>query len=158
MSTLARRLRGALGIATTWGIVTSAVSTATILGVVVTGLVPEGLVDARQILLVAARGFVQGALAGGLFSLILARRERNRTLDTLSAKRAALWGFLGAAGIPLAVGVAAGVLTLMPVGAIVAGVLTSGLFGAALGAGVVRLARREPALAAEPAMAALRAE
>lgn len=45
---------------------------------------------------------VAGLLAGGTFAAVLSRAERGRTLETISARRAAAWGALGGLAFSLA--------------------------------------------------------
>jgi len=102
MRFLARRIRGALGIAVTWGALW-----------VVIGLVvftafaifdPEdidpGEGPARVLPIFALVGF----LSGLGFAVWLSLAERRRTLHQLSLWRVALWGLLGGVAIPLLMG------------------------------------------------------
>jgi hypothetical protein len=79
-----RRIRGAIGMAFTWGAVWSAV-----------GLVPRWLfgvnADAPFPLILGALGFVAGVTFSGLLGLT----EGRRSFDQLSLRRFAGWGAIG---------------------------------------------------------------
>jgi len=97
-----RRLRGLIGIATTWGVCFSGLSSLLYFVAWLSGSLWEVEVfGARIWITIAARGFVVGAFAGAVFSLVLAAAERRRTLSGLSSGRVALWGFLGTASASL---------------------------------------------------------
>jgi len=150
---ITRRLRGLVGMATTWGMCFSALSSLFFLGVRLVGSLPIEMFGARIVFAIAARGFVVGALAGAVFSLVLAAAERRRTLSGLSAGRVALWGFLGTAAIPfvsVALSSPNAVLHL-PISIIVTGTLTYGAIGGAIAATILGVARRAPAQAIEGA-------
>ncbi len=141
-----RRLRGLLGIATSWGVAFSGIMTTLLIGRWAVGLFPGATFGPRQIVIAAIEFFLMGGLAGTLFSLFFARGERRRTLETLSMPRVALWGFL-------AVGVPAAALTLGAAAfysrALLVAPLTIGLAGAlgsAMSVATIKLARRAPAL------------
>src|SRR5262249_50222032 len=91
------RLRGVIGVGTTWGVCFSALSSLLFLVARLSGSLPVEVFGSRMVVAIAARGFVVGALSGAVFSLVLTAAERRRTLAGLSAGRVALWGFLGTA-------------------------------------------------------------
>ncbi|HEX4684982.1 MAG TPA: hypothetical protein VH277_19840 [Gemmatimonadaceae bacterium] len=139
------RIRGLLGIAFVWGVAISAVGTAFFVGGLATGLIARapgfGPGQWASIAVnIAVKDFIGGALAGAVFATLLAGAEGRRTLDTLSLWRVGGWGFLASA-IPTAV---AGALSAYGMSAVTfaAGTIASGLVGACLGVGMVRLARR----------------
>ena len=148
---ITRRLRGLVGMATTWGMCFSALSTLFFLGVRLAGSLPREMFGARIVIAIAARGFVVGALAGAVFSLVLAAAERRRTLSGLSSGRVALWGFLGTAAIPfIYVALSSPNAALhLPISIIVAGTLTYGAIGGAIATTILGVARRAPAQAIE---------
>jgi hypothetical protein len=141
-----RRLRGLLGIATTWGIAFSAMMTTLVVVRWASGRFPSSGFGLRQIMIAAVEFFLMGGLAGTLFSLFFARGERRQTLETLSMARVALWGFLGV-GVPaaaLTLGAAfvyGRALLLAPVSIALAGAM-----GSAMSVATIKLARRAPAL------------
>ena len=102
MSGLLRRLRGAVGIGITWGVLWVGVGFA--LSAVISAIHPgdigpgEGLGVALPIL-----GLV-GFLSGLGFAAFLTIAERKTRLSELSLARVALWGLLGSAAIPLLMG------------------------------------------------------
>jgi hypothetical protein len=142
-----RRLRGLVGIATTWGIAFSVIMTTLLIGRWAVGARYGGAFGARQIIVAAVEFFFMGGLAGTLFSLFFARGERRQTLETLSMPRVALWGFLGV-GVPTAaLTIAAmlmygrGLLLVAPLS-----IVTAGALGSAMSVATIKLARRAPAL------------
>lgn len=139
-----QRLRGLLGIAVTWGLGVSVLATTILLGGLATGLIPGGVFGPRQVVTVAVRNFVAGAVAGVLFGMMLASAERRRTVATLSMRRVAGWGFLGVAIPTGIIAVIANAAVPMSIGVIGAGLLGSGVLGAALSTATLKLARRSP--------------
>ena len=137
-----RRLRGLVRISLTAGTVMSVVAAGSLGLALVTGAVPGSVFDVIEL---AIRGFVAGAVAGGLFSWFVIRRERGQNLSSLSTRRVAIWGALATGSVPLIVG-----LELMargrplPLGVLASGTLLYGVGGALFSAGMLRLARRTP--------------
>jgi hypothetical protein len=150
---ITRRLRGLVGMATTWGVCFAALSSLFFLGIRLAGSLPLEMFGARAVIAIAARGFVFGALAGALFSLVLVAAERRRTLSGLSSGRVALWGFLGTAVIPfVSVALSSPKAALqLPISIIVAGTLTYGAIGSAVATMILGVARRAPAQTIEGA-------
>lgn len=141
-----RRLRGLLGIATTWGVAFSIVMTTLLVGRWAVGT-PHGVhFGARQLVIAAIELFLMGGLAGTLFSLFFARGERRQTLETLSMSRVALWGFLGV-GLPTAA-LTVGATLAYGRGLLVAplSIALAGAMGSAMSVATIKLARRAPAL------------
>jgi len=142
-----RRIRGLLGIASTWGIAFSAIATTLVVSGLVTRLFPAAVFGPRQIIGVAIENFLMGALAGTLFSLFFASGERRQTLETLSMPRVALWGFLGV-GVPTAA-LSLGAIFLygrVPLWGAPLAVAMAGAMGSAMSVATIKLARRAPAL------------
>jgi hypothetical protein len=144
-----RRLRGALGVGVVWGVAFSTLATTLLLGGLAGGVIPSIVFGPRDVVSVAIRAFVVGGLAGMVFAAALASAERQRTLANLSIKRVALWGFLGAAGVPSILAVAMGAMGLLPLGVLASSVAAFGAIGGALSIATVRIARRAPALPRE---------
>jgi hypothetical protein len=141
-----RRLRGILGIATTWGVAFSVIATTLLIGGLTIGLFPGSVFGPRQIVSVAIQNFFMGGLAGTLFSLFFAGGERRQTLETLSMARVALWGFLGV-GVPTAALVlGASILYHIPLLVAPLGITMAGALGSAMSVATIKLARRAPAL------------
>jgi hypothetical protein len=150
-----RRLRGLVGMATTWGVCFSSLSTLSLLVARLAGRLPADVFRARIVMAVAARGFVAGAFAGAVFALVLAAAERRRTLSGLSSGRVALWGFLGTAAIAFGyAALPANAALHLPIGIIVTSALTYGAIGGTLAATILGVARRAPAQAIETVEAA----
>lgn len=114
-----RRLRGAAGIAVTWGVLWALLGLA--LGAVVLVVKPEDVDPGEGPAKIAlVLGFV-GFLAGLSFAALLLLAERRRTLQELALARVALWGVLGASGIPLLTGADASMAFITgPLGALFA--------------------------------------
>ena len=145
---ITRQLRAVSGIAVTWGVAFSAIGTTALLTGLAFHLLPPELVGLRPLVAVATRAFVAGAVAGTVFATVFARAERNRTLATLSARRVALWGFIGAS-LPAAITLGLSAVKILPVGVMGAACLGYGVIGGTLGVAMVKLARRAPALEAD---------
>jgi len=146
-----RRFRGVLRMSLTAGAVLSALATGALALGLATGLVPSSIFGPRELVAVAIRGFGAGAVAGGLFSWLLARGGRGKTLSTLSTKRVALWGGLATGSVPLlAAGVAAAGGLVLPIGVLAASSILAGIGGSVVSAGMLRVARRAPQQLGEP--------
>jgi len=143
---LLRRLRGLLGIATTWGVAFSVMMTTLLVGRLALGLPHGAHFGVRTIIVAAIEFFLMGGLSGTLFSLFFARGERRQTLDTLSMSRVALWGFLGV-GVPSAA-LTLGAILMYGRGFVVAplSIALAGAMGSAMSVATIKLARRAPAI------------
>ena len=141
---ITRRIRAVAGIAVTWGVAFAALGTTVFLGGLAFKVLPPELGGVGLLVPIVIRTFIGGAVAGTFFATVFARAERNRTLATLSARRVALWGFIGAA-VPavITLGLAGG--RLIPVGVMGAACLAYGLIGASISTVMVKIARRAPA-------------
>lgn len=102
MTNVVRRLRGAFGIAVTWGALWAVIGVALTLAVRVVR--PEEIDPGEGPGKVAAVLGLVGFLSGLGFAGLLLLGERRRTIRELPLGRVALWGFLGAAAIPLLTG------------------------------------------------------
>lgn len=129
MTTLLRRLRGALGVGATWAAlwVACGLGLVGIISIFRPGDIDPGEGLGTMIPVFATVGFLSGLGFAGLLWLA----ERRRTLPRLSLGRVAVWGMLGSAAIPLLMGTDGSM-----------GVLT-GLLGGVFAAGSVAAARRE---------------
>jgi hypothetical protein len=148
--TIMRQVRAVAGIAVTWGVAFSAIGVTTLLTGMALHALPAELIGIRPLVAVAVRAFIGGAVAGSAFATLFARAERSRTLATLSTKRVALWGFLGAS-VPAAITLGLGAARILPVGVMGAACLGYGLIGGSLGIMMVKIAKRAPAGAVEAA-------
>jgi len=148
--TILRRLRGALGMAVTWGTLFATLS-ATFLGFVVAfGLIPTGIITPRLAIAAIIRAFVLGGISGLAFALALSRGERRSSVSTLSGRRVAAWGFVAGAGAFSAIAVGLGFTHIAQLARwFVPAVGLYGLIGTGASLGILRLARRAPALADE---------
>ena len=138
-----QRFRGIFGLSAIWGVALSAVATSTLVLGLATGIVPDSIYGVRELVAVAARGLVVGAVAGGLFGWILTMRERHATLATLSSKRMALWGSIAAGSVPVLITVAAA-SPILPLGIMAASVAAFASGGGVFAASLLRIARRRP--------------
>ena len=152
MGILLKKLKAALGIGSIWGIAAGAAGAA--LG---GWLLPTGSFLSSALVFggyIGVTGLVLGVGFGGLLSVM----EGRRTLDELTANRAALWGFvvgtalalvgiIAVASLTSVVEVAVGGLGL-PIGvqltAIAAAAASYGAVTAGLAAATVSLAKRSP--------------
>lgn len=102
MSALLRKMRGVMGISLTWGILWAAIGYA-VAGVI--GVMDPNSIDPGEspILLGAMTGFV-GLISGAGFGILLSFAESQKTILELSLSRAAIWGILGSAALPLLTG------------------------------------------------------
>jgi hypothetical protein len=134
------RARGVLRTAAVWGITVSALaSTLLVVGVEV-GLVPGTVFGIPELVQVAVRNALFGALAGAAFAMFVARRERSRAIAELTYARIAI---AGAAGTILVTGGLFAIAPhILPVAVMIAGGVGLGLIGAALGATTLAIARR----------------
>jgi hypothetical protein len=123
-----RRIRGALSLGLLWGVVWAGVMAITV--AIVRAVDPASVDPGEGPLRAAAIGGIFGVIAGTLFALMFAVAERRRTIADLSVWRAAVWGMLAAAAMPLLTAVDNRLLIIVcPV-------------GGAIAAGTVALAKR----------------
>jgi hypothetical protein len=137
MGAFLRKLRGIIGTGLTWAVGWAAGWAAVGVGFGV----PFG-----SLVGIAVNGALIGFIAGGSFATILSIAERHRTLDQLSLRRVALWGFLGGVALPLFFSprlLGAGLPFRMVVTTFILPTGVSGLLGAGFAAGSVALARQE---------------
>ena len=99
MQRLLRKLRGAAGMAITWGASWAVIGAGLS---IVTGIVDPASIDRGEgpLGMGAVFGAV-GSVSGFAFGLVMSFAERCRSLGELSLERAALWGVLGATALPL---------------------------------------------------------
>jgi hypothetical protein len=119
MNTLFRKLRGMLGVGITWAVGWAIIMfiLGTIIGIVDPDSIDPGEEPWRLALMVSTVGFISGSA----FALILSSAERRKSVKDLSTWRAALWGALGGAALPLLTTMNDSVLVnTIPLGAIFA--------------------------------------
>ncbi|HEX5727499.1 MAG TPA: hypothetical protein VFX98_18650 [Longimicrobiaceae bacterium] len=102
MRALMQKLRGLIGVGLTWGAGWAAITA--VIGIAISIIDPDSI-DAGEsvpfaMLVVGWVGFVSGVG----FGLLLSLAERRKTILALSPLRAAVWGMLGAAALPLLTG------------------------------------------------------
>jgi len=115
-----------------WGLALS-VPVTVVLGLgLATGLVPASAFGAREMIVIALRGFAVGAIAGVLFAWS----------ETPTARPASLWQFVVAGSVPAILNLAASDL---PIGILATAGVIGGVAGGVLGAAMLRVAGRAPA-------------
>lgn len=146
MKALLRRLRGALGVGLTWAVGWAVV--VFLIGTVI-GIVDPDSIDAGEEPLRMALTIIApvGLISGLFFAVFMSVAEHRKSVRDLSLLRAALWGALGAAVLPLLTPMNDAVLsTVCPLGA---------LFAAGTVALARRAERRESQTSSQPASEAL---
>lgn len=147
---LSRRVRGFLGVMTTWGVVFSGFSVVSLTALFLSGRIPDQI-DFRVISIYVVRGFLTGALSGALFAALLRGRKRSQTVSTISIRRVTVLGFIGGASLPLLTMLASGAFSYMPVAAVLASTAISGVIGSGVAASILWIAQRAPRLPSERA-------
>jgi hypothetical protein len=102
MGPMTRRIRGALGIGVTWGVMW--VGLGLVVSLVIGALRPGDIGSGEGMKTVLPVFGLVGFLSGLGFAAWLSVAERRRTLDQLSLFRVALGGLLGGVAIPLLMG------------------------------------------------------
>ena len=119
MKRLLRKLRGAIGVGLTWGVLWALIAFA--LGVIIGVVDPDSIDPGEEPWIMGAIVGTTGFVCGLVFSAILAFAEDRKTIRDLSPWRAALWGMLGSAALPLLTGMQDSVaLNTVPLGALFA--------------------------------------
>lgn len=127
MNRLFRRLRGMVGMGLTWGVAWAAIFY--VIASVVAVVDPPSIDPGEQPAFIAAFGGAFGFISGAIFGLLFSLAEGRRKLLDITPARAAIWGALGAATLPLLSGRFDQVMLFSPI-------------GAAIAAGTVAIARR----------------
>ena len=119
MDRIVRTIRGAIGVGVTWAALWALFGFLFALMVRIVSDEPFGPGENE---LTAAIVFgIVGFLSGSLFALVMAIAERRRTLSELSVGRAAGWGALASAALPLLTTIDNGMLVIFaPLGAVFA--------------------------------------
>jgi len=99
MKAFLRKLRGALGLGVTWGVSWALIGLA--IGVIIGIVDPDSIDPGESRLVMSAIIGLIGFISGLGFGLVLGFTERRKSIIQLSLGRAALWGMLGAAALPL---------------------------------------------------------
>jgi len=141
-----QKVRGILGLGTVWGLAGSAVGAVVGIAVRFFGGLPPGDYLIDWILGAGSLGFILGVGFAGVFTMM----EGRRTLEELSPGRAALWGALAGASLPvlwllLFSGPLRSVLTVGEMIPVLIGAAGAyGVLSAGLASATVWLARRAP--------------
>ena len=138
-----RQYRGLVRTSLTAGAVLAALATGSLALGLAAGVVPESVFGARELVALAVRGFIVGAVTGALFSAFIRRGAREQTLSTLTASRVALWGGLASASVPILTALMS-TGPVLPIGILAASTALFGFGGAAVSAGMLRMAQRAP--------------
>jgi len=131
--------------AATWAVALCTLATTTLVGGLIIGVIPSGIFGPREVVAVALRTLIAGAVAGTVFSALFSGAERRKTLASLSTRRVAVWGFLGATLIPLVSVAVLGTAGVLPAAVIAGGSIMFGALGSAMAVATVRIARNAPA-------------
>ena len=119
MNKFLRRLRGVLGTGLTWGVLWAVIGLA--VGLIVGVVDPDSIDPGEEPPIIAAFVGIGGFISGVTFGTILSIAERGRkSILDLSLSRAALWGILGAAAVPLLAGKIDQLIITCPLGAVFA--------------------------------------
>ena len=147
MNRLARRLRGLLGVGLTWAALWSAIGAG--IGLVIGVVSPEVWGGTNPIFEWALGMGLYGLVSGVGFGSLLSLREGRRTIFDISLRRAAIWGVVGAAAVPLLFG-ALGTFEVGTTTADVLGaILVTGALGGTFAPAAIAIARRAELRAAE---------
>jgi len=140
MSELFRKIRGALGVGTTWGVMWAAIGA--VIGLIIEWTNPSMFYFVNPVVEWAIGMGMYGAVSGFGFAGLLSLREGRKMLSDLSLKRVALWGVLGSAAVPLVfswMGMFAAGTTVLD---IVAAMGVTSLLGGIFAPGSVAIAKR----------------
>jgi hypothetical protein len=99
MHELIRKLRGALGVAATWGAAWGVVFAA--LSLIIGLIDPDSIDPGEDLVVIVGTGALLGIVSGAAFSALLSVLERGRRIEDLSISRAALWGAMATSVFPL---------------------------------------------------------
>jgi hypothetical protein len=99
MHALLRKVRGVLGSGLIWGILWATVGAIT--GFLIRITIPGSMDPGENELLVAALFGAIGFVSGAVFGVLLSFAESRKKILDLSLSRAAVWGLLGSAALPL---------------------------------------------------------
>jgi len=118
MNRFLRKLRGVLGTGLTWGVLWAAIGLA--VGLIVGVVDPDSIDPGEAPIIIAAFVGIGGFISGVTFGTILSIAEGRKSILDLSLSRAALWGILGAAALPLLAGKIDQLIITCPLGALFA--------------------------------------
>lgn len=147
MKQLVRRLRGLLGVGVTWGALWSAIGAG--IGFLIGVVSPEMWVWGNPIVEwtvgMGLYGFASGIGFGGLLSI----SEGRRTILEIPLGRAAAWGVLGAAAVPLLFGALGTFEVGTTIAEVLGAILVTGVLGGAFAPAAIAIARTAELRAAE---------
>ena len=129
-----------MGVGLTWGALWSVIGAG--VGLVIGIVSPEAWERANPIFEWAIGMGLYGLVSGAGFGSVLALLEGRKTILDLSLRRAAIWGVVGAAGVPLLFG-ALGTFEVGTTAAEVLGaILVTGVLGGTFAPASIAIARR----------------
>lgn len=147
MNSFLRRLRGLLGVGLTWGALWSVIGAG--VGLVLAVVVPDAWGLTARVLDWTIGMGLYGLVSGVGFGSLLALREGRKTVLDIPLRRAAIWGVVGSAAVPLLFG-ALGMFELGTTTAEVLGaILVTGALGGTFAPAAIAIARRAELRAAE---------
>ena len=147
MNSFFRRLRGLLGVGLTWGALWSVIGGG--VGLVLAVVAPDVGGWTNRVFEWALGMGLYGLVSGVGFGSLLALREGRKTILDISLRRAAIWGVVGSAAVPLLFGALGtfefGTTTAEVLGAI----LVTGVLGGSCAPAAIAIARRAELRAVE---------
>ena len=147
MNRFLRRLRGQLGVGLTWGALWSAIGAG--IGLVIGVVRPDPSALANPIFVWALGMGLYGLVSGVGFGSLLSLREGRKKILDLSLRRAAIWGVLGAAAVPLLFGALGTFEAGTTAADVVGAILVTGILGGTFAPASIAIARRAELQAAE---------
>ena len=147
MNRLARRLRGLLGVGVTWGALWSVIGAG--VGLVLGVVAPEvwGWTD-RLFEWTIGMG-LYGLVSGVGFGSVLSLREGRKTVLDIPLRRAAIWGVVGAAAVPLLFGALGAFEVGTTTAEVLGAILVTGVLGGTFAPAAIAIARRAELRAGE---------
>jgi fucose permease len=118
MKRFLRKLRGVLGTGLTWGVLWAAIGLA--VGLIIGVADPDSIDPGEEPVVIAGFVGIVGFVSGVTFGTILSIAEGRKSILDLSLSRAALWGILGSAVLPLVAGKIDQLIITCPLGALFA--------------------------------------
>ena len=140
MRKLLRKLRGLLGIGLTWGTLWAGIGAA--IGAMLGIVSPAGSAWTTSILERAVGMGLYGLVSGVGFGALLSVGEGRKTILHLSPGRAAVWGALGSATVPLLFGWLGAFEVGTSAADVIWAVFVTGLLGGTFARGAVVIARK----------------
>ena len=140
MNRFVRKLRGLLGVGLTWGALWSVIGAG--VGLVLGAVAPEVWDWTDRVFEWTVGMGLYGLVFGVGFGSLLALREGRSTIFDVSLRRAAIWGTLGAAAVPLLFGALRAFEVGTTTAEVLGAILVTGLLGGTFASASIAIARR----------------